>query len=74
MDRPMADNAGMLATLINALALQDALERLHGIDTRTQSAPSTSRKLPSPSYGEGPFGTLKRGVSSSSPPVPATRT
>ena len=38
MDRPMADNAGMLATLINALALQDALERLHGIDTRTQSA------------------------------------
>ena len=38
MDRPMADNAGMLATLINALALQDAIERLHGIDTRTQSA------------------------------------
>lgn len=38
MDRPMADNAGMLATLINSLALQDALERLHGIDTRTQSA------------------------------------
>ena len=38
MDRPMADNAGMLATLINALALQDALERRHGIDTRTQSA------------------------------------
>lgn len=38
MDRPMADNAGMLATLINALALQDALERRHEIDTRTQSA------------------------------------
>ncbi len=38
MDRPMADNAGMLATLINSLALQDALERTHGIDTRTQSA------------------------------------
>ena len=38
MDRPMADNAGMLATLINALALQDALERIYGIDTRTQSA------------------------------------
>lgn len=38
MDRAMADNAGMLATLINALALQDALERLHAVDTRTQSA------------------------------------
>ena len=38
MDRPMADNAGMLATLINALALQDALERIYEIDTRTQSA------------------------------------
>lgn len=38
MDRPMADNAGMLATLINALALQDSLERIYGIDTRTQSA------------------------------------
>ncbi len=38
MDRPMADNAGMLATLINALALQDALERIYEVDTRTQSA------------------------------------
>lgn len=38
MERAMADNAGMLATVINALALQDALERLHGLETRTQSA------------------------------------
>ena len=37
MDRATADYAGMLATVINALALQDALER-HGIITRTQSA------------------------------------
>ena len=37
MDRATADYAGMLATVINALALQDALEHL-GIDTRTQSA------------------------------------
>jgi uridylate kinase len=37
MDRVTADYAGMLATVINALALQDALERL-GISTRTQSA------------------------------------
>jgi uridylate kinase len=37
MDRVTADYAGMLATVINALALQDVLER-HGIETRTQSA------------------------------------
>jgi uridylate kinase len=37
MDRATADYAGMLATVINALALQDALEKL-GITTRTQSA------------------------------------
>jgi len=37
MDRVTADYAGMLATVINALALQDALER-EGITTRTQSA------------------------------------
>ena len=38
MDRSSADYAGMLATIINALALQDALERNYGVDTRTQSA------------------------------------
>ncbi|MSO58690.1 MAG: UMP kinase [Thermoleophilia bacterium] len=37
MDRATADYAGMLATLLNALALQDALERL-GAHTRVQSA------------------------------------
>ena len=37
MDRATADYAGMLATVINALALQDALES-EGVDTRTQSA------------------------------------
>jgi uridylate kinase len=37
MDRVTADYAGMLATVINALALQDVLERL-GVNTRTQSA------------------------------------
>jgi uridylate kinase len=37
MDRATGDYAGMLATIINALALQDALER-QGIDVRTQSA------------------------------------
>jgi uridylate kinase len=37
MDRITADYAGMLATVINALALQDVLEKT-GVDTRTQSA------------------------------------
>jgi len=37
MDRATADYAGMLATIINALALQDALES-QGVITRAQSA------------------------------------
>ncbi len=37
MDRVTADYAGMLATVINALALQDVLER-EQVDTRTLSA------------------------------------
>ena len=37
MDRAAADYAGMLATVINALALQDALEK-EGLVSRTQSA------------------------------------
>lgn len=37
MDRATADYMGMLATVLNCLALQDSLERL-GVDTRVQSA------------------------------------
>jgi uridylate kinase len=37
MDRSTADYMGMLATVINALALQDALEH-HGVTTRVVSA------------------------------------
>lgn len=37
MDRATADYMGMLATVINALALQDALEK-HGVVTRLQTA------------------------------------
>jgi uridylate kinase len=37
IDRVTADYAGMLATVINALALQDVLER-EGVTTRTQTA------------------------------------
>ncbi len=38
MDRATADYAGMLATVIDALALQDSLERVFDIPTRTQTA------------------------------------
>jgi uridylate kinase len=41
MDRATADYAGMLATLLNCLAVQDALERL-GAQTRVMSAISVS--------------------------------
>src|SRR5262245_44039876 len=37
MDRATADYAGMLATVLNSLTVQDALER-HGAHTRVQSA------------------------------------
>jgi len=37
MDRSSADHMGMLATTINALALQDALEKV-GVETRVQTA------------------------------------
>ncbi len=37
IDRPTADYMGMLATVMNSLAIQDALEKLN-VDTRTQTA------------------------------------
>jgi uridylate kinase len=37
MDRAQADYMGMLATVMNALAMQNALEN-HGVETRVQSA------------------------------------
>ena len=37
MDRASADYMGMLATVLNGLALQDALEKI-GVDTRVQTA------------------------------------
>lgn len=42
MDRTTADHMGMLATVINALALQDALER-NGMPTRVQTALTITR-------------------------------
>ena len=43
MDRATADYAGMLGTIINALFLQDSLERRYGVATRTQSAINVSQ-------------------------------
>ncbi|MBR2984342.1 MAG: UMP kinase, partial [Clostridia bacterium] len=42
MDRATADHMGMLATVINALALQDALEQV-GVPTRVMTALTISR-------------------------------
>ena len=42
MDRTTADHMGMLATVINALALQDALEK-KGVQTRVQTALTITR-------------------------------
>jgi len=43
MDRATADYMGMLATVMNAVALQDALET-RGLPTRVQSAIAMSRR------------------------------
>lgn len=42
MDRTTADHMGMLATVINSLALQDALEK-RGVETRVQTALTITR-------------------------------
>ena len=42
MERSTADHMGMLATVINALALQDALEQ-KGVDTRVQTSLTITR-------------------------------
>ncbi len=42
MDRTTADHMGMLATIINSLALQDALEK-RGVATRVQTALTITR-------------------------------
>ena len=66
IDRASADYMGMLATVMNALAMQNALEQI-GVDTRVQSAipmatgvralyPPPRRAAP----GEGPGGDLRR--------------
>ena len=66
MDRATSDAMGMLGTVINALALQDALEH-HGQSTRVLSAVQMAevaepyiRRAGHPSPREGPGGRVRR--------------
>jgi uridylate kinase len=59
MDRASADYMGMLATVINSLALQDALERI-GAETRVQSA-ITMREVAEPYIRRRAVRHLERG-------------
>jgi uridylate kinase len=61
MDRATADYAGMLATIMNALALQDAIEKLGGWSARKR--PSPSRRSLSPTSGGAPCATSRRAAS-----------
>ena len=62
MDRATGDYAGMLATVLNALALQDALERL-GALTRACSPRSRSRRSRSRTSAGARCATSRRGGS-----------
>ncbi len=65
MERASADYIGMLATVMNALSMQSALERM-GVPTRVQSAiPMSSVCEPyirrrDSSHGKGPGGDFRR--------------
>ena len=61
IDRATGDYMGMLATVINGLALQDALEK-QGVVTRLLSAIEMPR-WPSPSSAAAPCATWKKAAS-----------
>ena len=73
MDRSTADYAGMLATVINSLALQDALER-QGLETRHPGRHRNAVHRRALTSAAAPSATWRRAASSSSPPAPATPT
>jgi uridylate kinase len=70
MDRATADYMGMLATVLNAMALQDALER-KGVYTRIQT-PFRSNKSQNLTFDVVPHDILKKVVLLFLRPVPAT--
>ncbi|MDO5117713.1 MAG: UMP kinase [Eggerthellaceae bacterium] len=59
MDRAQADYMGMLATVMNSLALQDAFEQ-HGVETRVQSA-ITMQQVCEPYIRRRAIGHLEKG-------------
>ena len=61
MDRARADYMGMLGTVMNCLALQDALER-RGVVTRVQTAIQMTQ-IAEPYIPGGPSATWRRGAS-----------
>jgi uridylate kinase len=63
MDRVSADHMGMLATVINALSLQDALEK-RGLFTRVLSAIRMDRGGRAVESVVAPYATSRRGGSS----------
>ena len=72
MDRSTADYMGMLATVINALALQDALEH-HGVATRVLTA-IEMRAVAEPLSAGAQCATWKRAAWWCLPPGPAIPT
>ena len=70
MDRTTADYMGMLATCINALALQNSLEDI-GVETRVQSA-IEMREISEPYIRRRAMRHLERAGSLFLQPVPAT--
>jgi hypothetical protein len=71
MDRSTADSMGMLATIMNSLALQDAFEK-RGIPTRVQTA-IEMRAVAEPFIRRRAIRHLEKGESSSSRQVPGIR-
>ena len=57
MDRATADYMGMLATVMNSLALQDALEQA-GVDTRVQTA-IEMQEVAEPLYSSSRYSSLR---------------
>ena len=72
MDRATADYMGMLATVMNAMALQDAM-RQAGLEARVQSALNIEQVVEPYIRRQGASATSRRARSSSSRPAPAIR-
>jgi hypothetical protein len=73
MDRASADYMGMLATMLNCLALQDMLEN-EGVHTAASSPRLRCASLPSLIFAGAQSGILRRTAWSSSVPAPAIPT